>query len=137
MNMPSAMRLALGAMSILLYTTTSQAADQSPKKVRPITCFDPRTTLFTPFIHYIKEGNFKDARHYKDSSMFSQFINWQDEEGRTPLWHAVDGGYDYMVKFLLESKADPTIADNKTITPLRLAQDKKLQEIVALLQPQK
>lgn len=130
MNILSAVRIALGTISILLYATT-WSADWLPKE------WSTRTALFQPFIGYIQEGNLSAAKHYKSSRIFSKFINWTDKEGRTPLRHAVDGGHDYMVSFLLEHKADPTIADNKAITPLQIAQDKKLEKIIALLQSQK
>ena len=137
MNIISIMRCALITANMLVYTMTSCAEHPNPERALNDAFLNPRTILFKPFIYYIQQGNLTATKHYAKSNIFSQFINWKDEEGRTPLWHAVDSGHDYIVKFLLENKADSSIADNKNITPLQLAQDKKLQDIIALLQPQK
>jgi hypothetical protein len=50
-------------------------------------------------------------------------INQRDHDGETELWEACCTGRGGVVRALLESGADPTIADNGGTTPMALAKD--------------
>ncbi len=62
-----------------------------------------------------------------------EFAATRDEEGRTLLHHAVEGGKLATVKVLLEKKAPPNAADNDGCTPLHLAAAEGRLEIAKLL----
>jgi hypothetical protein len=49
-------------------------------------------------------------------------IDHRDREGRTALWRACSSGRGGVVRALLETGADPTIADNEGTTPMAVAQ---------------
>ena len=56
--------------------------------------------------------------------------NHQDEFKRTPLFYAIENNEPKIAKILLENGADFTIKDMNNVTPLELAKEKKLIEII-------
>jgi len=62
-------------------------------------------------------------------------VNAKNGDGRTALYDCILGqGTKAMAAMLLDHKADFTIADNSGETPLKLATERKRQDIVELLQ---
>ena len=61
-------------------------------------------------------------------------VNQRSLEGETALVLAIQSGLPFNVKTLLDANADPLIADNDGLTPLKLAQLKHNQEIIDLIQ---
>ena len=66
-----------------------------------------------------------------------------DQEGRTPLWYAVQSGDAEAVAALLDAGADPTVADRHGVTPLAEAERQGsagvtdlLREALGLSEPQ-
>lgn len=62
--------------------------------------------------------------------------NMQGEEGCTPLYYAAACGHVDAVRFLMKNGASLSIRNNFGRTPRDRAAEKKLQEIVALLDGQ-
>ena len=62
-------------------------------------------------------------------------INARNDRGITALYFATAGAHAEQVRFLLAKGADREVASNAGYTPLRLAQTKGFDEIVALLDP--
>ncbi|WP_449403862.1 ankyrin repeat domain-containing protein [Exiguobacterium artemiae] len=60
-------------------------------------------------------------------------MDQQDDEKYTPLHHAVEGEGKETVKLLLAHGANPTIKNADGYTPLMMAQEYELDEIIALL----
>jgi ankyrin repeat protein len=54
-------------------------------------------------------------------------INHRDQSGRTALWQACFYGRDWLVRALLESGADSTIADNNGTTPMALITQNRIR----------
>lgn len=63
-------------------------------------------------------------------------INHQNHRGVTALYLAAGIGREEQVRWLLDRGADPTIATGSGFTPLRLAQQKGLANIVKILEAQ-
>ncbi|KAJ4265303.1 hypothetical protein NW762_004588 [Fusarium torreyae] len=55
------------------------------------------------------------------STIFAAAKDSQDQEGRTPLWYAAEGGHDDIVKLLLGYGANAKLEDCQNRTPLALA----------------
>lgn len=62
-------------------------------------------------------------------------VDARNDRGITPLYFASVAGHTVQVKYLLEQGADRSIASKSGYTPLRAAQTKGLDGIVALLDP--
>ena len=60
-------------------------------------------------------------------------LNCPDQEGNTPLWHAVETQNETFLRLLLEAGADKTIPNNLHQTPLMHAQKKELPLFLRLL----
>ncbi|MBN2652556.1 MAG: ankyrin repeat domain-containing protein [Spirochaetales bacterium] len=60
-------------------------------------------------------------------------VDERDEEGKTPLYLAIELGFDDIAKFLIDIGADPNIPNNEGQTPLFIASEKNNLQIVELL----
>nr|WP_251027349.1 MULTISPECIES: ankyrin repeat domain-containing protein [unclassified Exiguobacterium] len=60
-------------------------------------------------------------------------INQQDDEKYTPLHHAVEGEGTQTVKLLLDQGADPALKNADGYTPLMMAQEYELDDVIVLL----
>jgi hypothetical protein len=61
-------------------------------------------------------------------------IDGQDSQGETYLHQAVRANQPEVVKYLLDRCADPALPNRAGLTPLQLAQQLRLQDVVAELQ---
>jgi ankyrin repeat protein len=61
-------------------------------------------------------------------------LNWQREDGRTPLMSAAAAGHADIVKFMLENGADPTIRDNGGRTAMDAARSAGAMDVVRVLE---
>jgi uncharacterized protein len=77
---------------------------------------------FTPLMRAALEGFPEIVRLLLGDPRAGMSINHRDEQGgETVLWHACYMGRGGIVRALLESGADPRIADNEGITPMAIA----------------
>ena len=61
-------------------------------------------------------------------------VNNRDHLGRTPLFISVKANKDTdLVKFLIQSGADPNISDNELNSPLHVAAERGLKEFALML----
>ncbi len=60
-------------------------------------------------------------------------LNQRNQVGQTALWMAVNYSRQELVRLLLQAGADPTIPDAAGLTPLALARQRKLAQILPLL----
>ena len=60
--------------------------------------------------------------------------NFDDEEGRTPLWWAAKNGYEAVVELLLEKDAGPSFEDEGGRTPLHRAAQNGHETVMKLLE---
>ncbi|KAI0534365.1 hypothetical protein GGR58DRAFT_520462 [Xylaria digitata] len=60
-------------------------------------------------------------------------IDPQDYWGRTPLWYAVDNGWEAVVEFLLENNAEPDVRDVQGQTLLSIAAKRDSAAIMKML----
>lgn len=61
-------------------------------------------------------------------------VNWQREDGRTPLISAAASGHANIVQFMLSQGADPTLRDRNGKTALDVAREAGARDVVKLLQ---
>jgi ankyrin repeat protein len=74
-----------------------------------------------PMIAASKEGHLEVVRFLLGHPSAKAAINHRDESGQTALWRACYKGCGGVVRALLESRADPTIASNNGTTPMAIA----------------
>jgi hypothetical protein len=75
----------------------------------------------TPLMFASSSGHLEIVRFLLGHDSATATINCRDRYGETALFKACRQGHGGVVRALLESGADPTIADNKGITPLTIA----------------
>jgi uncharacterized protein len=74
----------------------------------------------TPFINSCAEGHLEVVRVLLGHPGAKSVINHRTEDGQTALWCACYWGHGGVARALLESGADPTIANNNGITPMAI-----------------
>jgi uncharacterized protein len=75
----------------------------------------------TPLIEASFQGHLEVVRILLGHPSARATINYRDSRGETALYNACDWGRGVVARALLESGADPTIADKKGITPMAIA----------------
>ena len=83
-----------------------------------------------PFITAVYSNNNELVELYLKNG---ENINQLDDQKYTPLHHAVEGEGVQTVKVLLEQGADVSIKNKDGLTPLMLAQQYELDDIIRLL----
>ena len=74
-----------------------------------------------PLMKAVKEGKLDEIKRLLKIEVFKKGVNQQDEEGNTAFIFAAEQGFEDILAFLLEEKADPILSDFKKRTPLMIA----------------
>ena len=86
----------------------------------------------TPLMYACIRGHMEVARCLLRHQ--GSLLDAVDQWGQTALYHGACFGHAGVVSLLLQAGADPTIADQRGLTPLGKARDKARCEVVALLE---
>jgi ankyrin repeat protein len=88
----------------------------------------------TPLMAASRHDNLEVLRVLLDHPSAQGMINHRDRHGQTALWHACHWGYESIVRALLASGADPTIATESGSTPMAIAIVRGRLECIAALE---
>ena len=77
------------------------------------------------------ESCVKALLYYAEQARFKLEIDAQNNEGDTPLHLAARWGYDNVVNLLLQWNVDRNIVNNRNLTAVCVAQNRKLSQFIS------